>query len=313
MTQKDPLMVIGASVPVIEQGLASRFELVREARAGIRGVAVAGGHVRIDAALMDTLPDLEVVSSLGVGYDHVDAKEAARRGVVVTHTPDVLTGEVADLALCLLLSTIRQIPQADRYLRAGHWLKGAMPLTTTLRERKVGILGLGRIGKAVAKRLDACDVTVEYHGRKPQADVPYRYHPTLLGLARECDVLLVVASGGAETHHLVNAEVLKALGPDGILVNVGRGTVVDEAALVEALQNKTILSAGLDVFENEPHVPPALIAMDHVVLLPHVGSASVYTRKAMAQLVVDNLLSWFDGRGPLTAVPECKHLGMGKR
>jgi lactate dehydrogenase-like 2-hydroxyacid dehydrogenase len=309
MTQKDPVMVIGSPVPVIEQGLAQRFELVREARAGIRGAAVAGGHVRIDAALMDTLPDLEVIASLGVGYDHVDAKEAARRGVVVTHTPDVLTGEVADLALCLLLSTIRQIPQADRYLRAGHWLKGPMPLTTTLRERKVGILGLGRIGKAIAKRLDACDVTVEYHGRKPQPEVPYRYHPTLLGLARDCDVLLVVASGGAETHHIVNAEVLKALGPDGILINVGRGTVVDEAALVTALQNKTILSAGLDVFENEPHVPPALVAMDHVVLLPHVGSASVYTRKAMAQLVVDNLLSWFDGRGPLTAVPECKHLG----
>ena len=313
MTPKAPVLVIGAPVPVIEQGLAQRFELVREARAGIRGVAVAGGHVRIDGALMDTLPDLEVVSSLGVGYDHVDAKEAARRGVVVTHTPDVLTGEVADLALCLLLATIRQIPQADRYLRQGQWLKGNFPLTTTLRERRVGILGLGRIGKAIAKRLAACDVSVEYHGRKPQADVAYRYHPTLLGMAQACDVLLVVASGGAETHHIVNAEVLNALGPDGIVVNVGRGTVIDEAALVEALQNKTILSAGLDVFEDEPRVPPALIAMDHVVLLPHVGSASVYTRKAMAQLVVDNLVAWFDGRGPLTAVPECKHLAGAKR
>jgi lactate dehydrogenase-like 2-hydroxyacid dehydrogenase len=313
MTPKAPVLVIGAPVPVIEQGLAQRFELVREARAGIRGVAVAGGHVRIDGALMDSLPDLEVVSSLGVGYDHVDAKEAARRGVVVTHTPDVLTGEVADLALCLLLATIRQIPQADRYLRQGHWLKGNFPLTTTLRERKVGILGLGRIGKAIAKRLAACDVSVEYHGRKPQADVAYRYHPTLLGMAQACDVLLVVASGGAETHHLVNAEVLKALGPDGIVVNVGRGSVIDEAALVDALQNKTILSAGLDVFENEPQVPQALIAMEHVVLLPHVGSASVYTRKAMAQLVVDNLVAWFDGRGPLTAVPECKHLAGAKR
>jgi lactate dehydrogenase-like 2-hydroxyacid dehydrogenase len=313
MTSKESLLVIGAPVPVIEQGLAQRFELVREARAGIRGVAVAGGHVRIDGAWMDTLPALEIVSSLGVGYDHVDAKEAARRGVVVTHTPDVLTGEVADLAMCLLLSTIRQIPQAERYLRAGHWLKGAFPLTTTLRERKIGILGLGRIGKAIAKRLDASDVTVEYHGRKPQEGVPYRYHPTLLGMAKACDVLLVVASGGAETHHIVNAEVLKALGSDGILINVGRGSVVDEAALVEALQNKTILSAGLDVFEDEPRVPPALIALDHVVLLPHVGSASVYTRKAMAQLVVDNLVAWFDGRGALTAVPECKHLGAAKR
>ncbi len=308
MTEKASVLVIGAPVPVIEQGLAAHFDIVREARPGLRGLAVAGGHVRIDAALMDTLPSLEVVASLGVGYDHVDALEAARRGVIVTHTPDVLTGEVADLAMCLLLSTIRQTPQAERFLRAGQWLNGNFPLTTTLRERTVGILGLGRIGKAIAARLVASDVSVEYHGRKPQPDVPYRYHPSLLGMARHCDVLMVVASGGAQTHHLVNAEVLKALGPNGIVINVGRGTVIDEAALVQALQDKTILSAGLDVFENEPQVPQALIALDHVVLLPHVGSASVYTRKAMAQLVVDNLVSWFGGRGPLTPVPECRHL-----
>lgn len=302
------VLVIGAPVPVIEAGLSPRFDLVREARAGVRGVAVAGGHVPINAALFDQLPELEIVSSLGVGYDHVDAAEAARRGIVVTHTPDVLTGEVADLAMCLLLSTIRQIPQADRYLREGKWLKGNFPLTATLRERKVGILGLGRIGKAIAKRLEASDVTVEYHGRKPQPDVPYTYHPTLVGMVQSCSVLMVVASGGPETHHLVNADVLKALGPDGILINVGRGTVVDEAALIDALQNKTILTAGLDVFEHEPKVPQALIDMEHVVLLPHVGSASVYTRKAMAQLVVDNLVSWFEGQGAKTAVPECKHL-----
>ena len=313
MSPKAPVLVIGAPVPVIEQGLAPLFDVRREAASGIRGLAVAGGHVRIDAALMDRLPELEIVASLGVGYDHVDAKEAARRGVIVTHTPDVLTGEVADLAMCLLLSTIRQIPQAERFLRAGQWLTGNFPLTTTLRERKVGILGLGRIGKAIAKRLVASDVTVQYHGRKPQADVAFEYHATLLGLATSCDVLLVVASGGPETHHLVNADVLKALGPDGILINVGRGSVVDEAALIEALRNKTILSAGLDVFENEPKVPQALIAMDHVVLLPHVGSASVYTRKAMAQLVVDNLAAWFEGRGPLTPVPECQHLKAAAR
>jgi lactate dehydrogenase-like 2-hydroxyacid dehydrogenase len=313
MTQKPTLLIVGAPVPVIEQGLAPHFDIVREPRAGVRGLAVAGGHVRIDGALMAQMPALEIVASLGVGYDHVDAREAARRGVVVTHTPDVLTGEVADLAMCLLLATIRQIPQSDRYVRAGHWLKGNFPLTTTLRERKVGILGLGRIGKAIARRLQACDVTVEYHGRKPQPDVPYTYHPTLLGMAQSCSVLLVAASGGPESHHIVNAEVLKALGPDGIVVNVGRGTVIDEAALVRALQDKTILSAGLDVFEHEPQVPQALVDLDHVVLLPHVGSASVYTRKAMAQLVVDNLLSWFAGRGALTAVPECAQLPSAKR
>jgi len=308
MTQQATVLAWGARNPVIEQGLAGRFNVLREARDDVRGLAVVGGHGRIDGALMQQLPKLEIISSFGVGYDHVDAVEAARRGVVVTNTPDVLTAEVADLAMCLLLSTLRQIPQVDRYLRAGKWPSGNYPLTATLRERKVGILGLGRIGKAIARRLDATDVTVEYHGRHAQAGVPYRYHASLVEMARSCDVLMVVASGGPETHHLVNAEVLEALGPDGVLINVGRGSVVDEKALIEALQNKTILSAGLDVFENEPQVPAELIAMDHVVLLPHVGSASVYTRKAMAQLVVDNLVSWFDGKGALTPVAESAKL-----
>ncbi len=225
----------------------------------------------------------------------------------------MLTGEVADLALGLLIATVRQLPQVDRYLREGKWLKGPYPLTTTLRGRKVGILGLGRIGKAIARRLEACDLEIEYHGRKPQPDVKYRYHPTLLGLAKNCDVLMVVASGGAETRHMVNKEVLEALGPDGIVINVGRGTVIDEAALVKALQDKKILSAGLDVFEDEPRVPAELIAMDHVVLLPHVGSASVHTRNAMGQLMVDNLVSWFAGKGAITPVPECKVLADSKR
>jgi lactate dehydrogenase-like 2-hydroxyacid dehydrogenase len=224
----------------------------------------------------------------------------------------VLTGEVADLALGLLIATVRQLPQVDRYLRAGQWLQKAYPLTATLRGRKVGILGLGRIGKAIAKRLEACELEIEYHGRKPQSDVAYRYHPTLLGLAQSCDVLMVVASGGAETKHIVNKEVLEALGPDGIVINVGRGSVVDEQALVAALRDKKILSAGLDVFEDEPRVPAELIAMDHVVLLPHVGSASVHTRNAMGQLVVDNLVSWFGGEGAVTPVPECRALAASK-
>jgi lactate dehydrogenase-like 2-hydroxyacid dehydrogenase len=306
------LLVVGAPMPLIEKGITARFDVCREADLEVRGIAVCGGHTRIDAAFVELFPRLEIVSSFGVGYDHIDAATLAKRGIVVTHTPDVLTGEVADLALGLLIATVRQLPQVDRYLRAGQWLQKPYPLTATLRGRKVGILGLGRIGKAIARRLEACDLEIEYHGRKPQPDVTYRYHPTLVGLAQSCDVLMVVASGGAETKHIVNKEVLEALGPDGIVINVGRGTVVDEQALVAALRDKKILSAGLDVFEDEPRVPAELIAMEHVVLLPHVGSASVHTRNAMGQLVVDNLVSWFSGKGAVTPVPECLALAASK-
>lgn len=270
----------------------------------VRGVAGGGAHVRIDDALFDALPKLEVVSNFGVGYDNVDARAAGKRGIIVTNTPDVLTDEVADLAIGLLLATVRQLPQVDRYLRAGKWLQAAYPLTTSLRKRKIGIVGLGRIGKAVARRLEAFDVPIVYHGRSRQADVAYRYYPSLTEMAADVDTLVSVAPGGDSTYHIINAEVLKALGPNGIVVNVGRGTVIDEQALIEALKSKAILSAGLDVFEDEPRVPAELIAMDHVVLLPHVGSASVHTREQMGQLLVDNLVSWFDGKGPLTPVAE---------
>ncbi|MBY0260493.1 2-hydroxyacid dehydrogenase [Methylobacterium sp.] len=269
----------------------------------LRGLAT-GAQAPVDRALLARLPNLEIVASLGVGYDTIDTAAAHAQGVVVTNTPDVLTDEVADLALGLLLATVRQIPQADRYLRAGHWPRQTYPLTPTLRGRAIGILGLGRIGRAIARRLEGFGVAIAYHGRRPQADVPYAYHPTLLGMAQAVDVLLVVAPGGPETNGLVDAAVLEALGPQGLVVNVARGSVVDEAALIAALQAGTILGAGLDVFAREPHVPPELLAMEHVVLLPHVGSASVHTRAAMGRLVVDNLIAWFDGRGPLTPVPE---------
>lgn len=276
---------------------------LREIADQVRGIA-GGGHVRIDGALFDALPKLEMIANFGVGYDNVDAAEAGRRGLVVSNTPDVLTDEVADLAIGLLIATVRQLPQVDRYLREGKWLKAPYPLTTSLRKRKVGIVGLGRIGKAVAQRVEAFGLPVVYHGRSRQADVAYRYYPSLVEMAADVDTLISVAPGGASTHHIINAEVLKALGPDGILINVGRGTVVDEQALIAALRDKTILSAGLDVFEDEPRVPAELIAIDHVVLLPHVGSASVHTREQMGQLVVDNLVSWFEGKGPLTPVAE---------
>jgi lactate dehydrogenase-like 2-hydroxyacid dehydrogenase len=270
----------------------------------VRAIAAVAGHGPVDGALMARFPKLEIVSSFGVGYDHIDAKWAGAHGVVVTNTPDVLNEEVADTALGLLLATVRHLPQAERYLRAGNWGKhGDYQLTPSLRDRTVGIVGIGRIGKAIARRLDAMKVPVIYHSRRP-ADVSYAHYPNLIEMARAADVLLVITPGGAATRNLINAEVLEALGPEGILINMARGSVVDEPALIKALQEKKILSAGLDVFANEPQVPRELIEMDNVVLLPHVGSASHATRRAMDELVANNIISWFGGKGPLTPVPE---------
>ncbi|WP_091137617.1 2-hydroxyacid dehydrogenase [Microvirga guangxiensis] len=281
-----------------------RESFLREVGPRIRGVATSTLFGRMDASLFESLPNLEIVSSFGVGYDNVDVAEAAKRGVIVTNTPDVLNDEVADLTLGLLLSTLRKIPQADRYLREGKWLKAPFPLSPTLRERKIGIVGLGRIGKAIAKRLEGFGVSISYHGRTRQEDVAYTYHPTLVGMAEACDVLIVITPGGAGTKHLINADVLKALGPTGVLINVARGSVVDEQALIDALKSGTILTAGLDVYDDEPRVPQELIDMEHVVLLPHIASGSVHTRNAMGQLVADNLIAWFNGKGPLTPVAE---------
>jgi lactate dehydrogenase-like 2-hydroxyacid dehydrogenase len=204
-----------------------------------------------------------------------------------------------------LLCTVREFPQAERYLRAGKWPQKNYPLSkATLRNRTVGMVGMGRIGQAIARRLDAMQVPVVYHSRRRAAGLSYRYYPKLTDMARDVDVLMVITPGGAETKNLINAEVLRALGRDGILINMSRGSVVDEPALIKALQEKTILSAGLDVFAREPEVPTELIAMDHVVLFPHLGSASVATRDKMDQLVVDNLLAWAGGKPPLTPVPE---------
>jgi lactate dehydrogenase-like 2-hydroxyacid dehydrogenase len=277
--------------------------VIRTAAADVRALAV-GGHVGIDAQFMSRFPRLEIVASFGVGYDTIDAAWAGRNGIVVTNTPDVLNEDVADTALGLMLAAARQFPAAERHLRAGRWPHGSFPLTATLRGRTLGILGLGRIGKAIARRAEAFGLNIVYHGRRAQAGVPYLYCATVEALAEACDILVVVTPGGAATERLVDADVLRALGPNGILINIARGSVVDEAALIEALAAGTILTAGLDVFADEPNVPQALIDMDHVVLLPHVGSASQHTRAAMGQLVVDNILSWAAGHGPLTPVGE---------
>jgi lactate dehydrogenase-like 2-hydroxyacid dehydrogenase len=260
----------------------------------------------VDGKLMDALPKLEIIANFGVGVDAINLGDAKQRGIIVTNTPDVLTEEVADTAIGLLLMTAREFSAAERYLRAGRWAKeGPYRLTpATMRDRTVGIVGLGRIGMAIARRLEAMLVPVVYHNRSPRTGVPYRYYPDLKSMAAEVDTLMIVLPGGAATKNLVNGEILKTLGPNGILINIGRGSVVDEPALIEALGNGTILAAGLDVFAKEPHVPEALMALPNAVLFPHVASASVHTRDAMGQLVVDNLVSWFEKGRPLTPVAE---------
>jgi lactate dehydrogenase-like 2-hydroxyacid dehydrogenase len=305
--------------PIIEEALSKAPNLrlhrafaapnldkfIEEIGPTVRGIAAVAGHGPVNSALMARFPKLEIVSSFGVGYDHIDAKWAGEHGIVVTNTPDVLNEEVADTALGLLLCTVRHLPQAERYLRAGHWTNhGDYQLTPSLRDRTAGIVGMGRIGKAIARRLEAMKVPVVYHARRHVADVHYKHYPNLTEMARDVDLLIVITPGGAATKHLINAEVLKALGPNGILVNVARGSVVDEDALIKALKDKTILTAGLDVYAQEPKVPQELIDMENVVLLPHVGSASHATRRAMDELVANNIVSWFSGKGPLTPVPE---------
>jgi lactate dehydrogenase-like 2-hydroxyacid dehydrogenase len=314
---KTDVLLIGPKKPVIVDGLKQTFNLHIMADAKdpdaliatlapqLRAIAVSASTERVDGTLMARLPKLEIVSTFAVGYDHIDAKWASQHGVVVTHTPGVLTEEVADTALGLLLCTVREFPQAERYLRAGRWLEKDYRLTpASLRDRTVGLVGMGRIGQAIARRLDAFRVPVVYHSRRPQAGVSYRHYPELLAMARDVDVLLVIVPGGSGTRQMITAPVLDALGPDGIFINMARGSVVDEPALVKALQDKRILSAGLDVYAQEPKVPAELIAMDNVVLFPHLGSATVATRQAMDQLVVDNLLAWGAGKPPLTPVPE---------
>ena len=270
----------------------------------VRAVVSTWVAAPVDAELMRRLPKLEIVVSFGVGYDHVDAAWAGQHGIVVTHTPGVLDEDVADIALALTLAATRRLPQAERHLRAGLWPSGAYPLTASLHGRVMGVLGLGRIGKAIARRAEAFGLSIAYHGRHKQDGVAYPYYPTPLALAEACDILVIAAPGGPQTRHVVDARALAALGPNGVLVNIARGSLVDEAALIAALRDGVILAAGLDVYEREPSVPAELIALDNAILLPHVGSATRHSRTAMANLVVDNLLSGVDGEGPLTPTPE---------
>jgi lactate dehydrogenase-like 2-hydroxyacid dehydrogenase len=274
----------------------------------VRGIA-ASGESKVSAALMAQLPALEVISVMGVGYDGVDVGAAKALGVMVTHTPNVLNDDVADLAIGLMLSAARQLPAADRFVRAGQWANGAMPLARKMSGARLGLVGMGRIGQAIAHRAMAFGMSVAYTSRTAKSNLPYRHLPTAQALAAEVDFLVVITPGGAGTLKLINAEVLQSLGQGagkGILVNVARGSVVDESALIDALERGVIAGAGLDVFENEPNVPERLRAMPHVVLTPHVGSATGNTRQAMADLAFNNLAAHFAGRPVLTPVPECQ-------
>ena len=315
-TNNREIILLGPMKPLIVKGLEAIGTLHKNTEAkdlpsfyashsDVRAIACAATSEYLGDAFIRRFPKLQIISSFGVGYDHIDAKAAAAHGVIVTNTPEVLTEEVADTALGLLLCTAREFPQAERYLRAGKWLQKAYPLTKgTLRNRTVGIVGMGAIGQAIARRLDAFAVPVVYHARQQRPQLRYRYYPKLIDMARDVDTLMVIVPGGAATANMISAEVLDALGPTGILINMARGSVVDEPALIKALTEKRIMAAGLDVFAKEPQVPQELIAMDNVVLFPHVGSASVHTRDRMDQLVVDNIVAWAAGKPPLTPVAE---------
>jgi lactate dehydrogenase-like 2-hydroxyacid dehydrogenase len=316
-SEKIDLVVHGPHKPIVTNGFSDQFvlhqfettgdleRLTPEVAAKVRGLAITYNTVRGDAKTLARFPKLEIVSSFGVGYDHVDAAYARDHNIMVTNTPDVLTEEVADIAMGLLIATLREFIKADKYLRSGLWQMQQFPLSVgSLRDRKIGMVGMGRIGQAIARRLDASKVPVVYHTRNPAAGLSYKHYPDLIEMAKAVDTLVIIVPGGPSTNKMINADVMKALGPRGVIINVARGTVVDEQAMVAALKSGTILAAGLDVFEREPNVPDELKAMQNVVLLPHIGSASVVTRNAMDQLVVDNLKAWFAGKPPLTPVAE---------
>ncbi|MBC8792389.1 MAG: 2-hydroxyacid dehydrogenase [Tagaea sp. CACIAM 22H2] len=278
---------------------AERMAFIK-AHPDTRFVAASGGWV--PAEVFQALPKLEIVSCFGVGYDGVDIAAAKAAKVPVTNTPDVLNDCVADTTMGLVLGAMRKLPQADRFVRDGSWLKGGQALTTSVHHKKMGIAGLGRIGKTIAKRAQGFDMEIAYYGRSKQADVPFKYFADIADMAAWCDVLVVITPGGAATRNMIDSRVLKALGPKGYLVNISRGSVVDEPALIEALKTGAIAGAGLDVFADEPRVPEALLALDNVALAPHVGSATNETRDAMGNLVVDNLIAVKNGKKPLTPV-----------
>ncbi|RAP64781.1 hydroxyacid dehydrogenase [Achromobacter sp. HZ01] len=311
MTTKHRIIQVGslAGSPTANQNLAERYDVVElwkypdrkaalaEHGKGITAVVTSANH-GADAELINALPDLKAICSWGVGYETIDIQAAKQRGVQVSNTPDVLTDCVADLAWGLLIAGARRMGQGERFVRAGLWgsgqVHGSIPLGLRVSGKKLGIVGLGRIGEAIARRGAGFDMDIRYHNRRKRDDVPYGYEASLTGLAEWADFLVVATVGGAGTRHLVNRDVLEALGPDGIVVNIARGPVIDEAALVAALQAGKLGCAALDVFEHEPKVPEALMTSDKAVVLPHIGSATLETRLSMENLVLENLQAFFE-------------------
>jgi len=315
MSASRPAVLIpGKIYPHVVDRLADRFEIVTAERGDrLQLSAEVAGRVRavasgngLSAAWIDALPNLEIIANFGVGYDGVDVAHAAAKGILVTNTPDVLNDEVADTTVALLLNTLRRFPHAEQWLREGNWKPGvSFPLSPfSLKGRHVGFYGLGRIGQEIARRLEPFKVKISYHTRSRHEGVAYDYFPTLLDMAKAVDTMIAIVPKTPQTHKTIDAEVLAALGPQGVLINVGRGWTVDEAALIAALGNGTLGAAGLDVFYDEPTVPAELIALPNACLLPHIASASVPTRNAMADLVADNIISWFETGRALTPVPE---------
>lgn len=315
MQHKDATVLVTDPIPPIIEGLSdygcallwewpSRADFLKAAGHSIRAIA-AGPRAPIDQALIEGLPSLELIAKFGAGYETVDVGTAIARGVTVTHTPDAVTHDVADFAIGLLLALIRRLPQADRYVREGHWQPGSFfPISTSLRQTRVGIVGLGRIGRAIAQRCEGFGWPVSYSGTAPKHDVPYLYYENVAALARDVNVLFIAAAGGESTHHLVNAAALEALGADGVIVNIGRGTIVNQPALVTALAAGKLRGAALDVLDGEPAVPAALLADEKVLLTPHCAGGTLDAVFGMADQVVANVRSWLAGNGPINPVPE---------
>ena len=293
--------------PEVQKDLEARYRLHGKADFDkvadvIRG-CVTNGHSGPPPEMIDRMPKLEIIASASVGYDGIPVEYARSKGIPVCNTPDVLNDDVADLAIALMIMTARKLVVTERYARSGEWArKGEHPLANRASGKRVGILGMGRIGTEIGKRATAMNNTVAYHSRKPVTDVPYKHYPDLVELAKNSDFLIIIIPATPQTNKIVNKAVIEALGPTGILVNVARGAVVDEDALVEALVSGKLGGAGLDVFVNEPQIPQALTTMDNVVLQPHVGSATHETRRAMSQLVLDNLDAKFAGKPLLTEI-----------